>query len=167
MKLCSTLSEIEFLSNRNYKDYIKNCKKTYKEFIYEQTFVLMGYPVFILFKDDFEKSFNKYTKGDPKFHNQTKNYDLDRLGKIKWIFDLLKNYSNCQNSEICNSYIFSLYKHNEEDCAALFCETHKYGIFFRDKTRSKRPHFLLTSAYTVKRNYMINKILNGNINRAD
>lgn len=164
MKTCSILSEINYKSrNINFKDYEKECKRIFKKLVYESKLSLFGYPIRLVYENDFNKCFEKLLIGDPKNHNNTKKLDRKRLERIHWINEFIQKFNECSKNIFCESFIFAEYKHDGKKVAALFCPNNKYGIFFVDKRSTKDQCFILTSAYVIDYNNTIKMITNNKV----
>jgi len=164
MKPCGVLSELNYKGNITFNDYIKECKRIFKQYIYDKKFKLMGYDVRLVHNKKFDKCFNKLMKGGPLYHNKSDKYDKDRLKKIMWIHDILQNYSLCDNENKCRGIIISMLQHENKKNVVLYCETYNYALFFLDYTHRKRPFYMLVTAFShitekKKQEIIKNKIL--------
>lgn len=140
-------------SYKGKKEWIRNCEETFRIYVFNQKFTLFSKPVQLIYNDDFEKCFEKFTIGDEEFHKK-RTIDRSRMERLKWIYDILTNFSKCYYDK-CDKYIFSRYKHEKKDRVVIYCKNHSYALFLHENA----DKYILVSAYIVEYPKSIDKIM--------
>lgn len=153
MKPCTVLPTL-YKYPGTFKQFLNARKGYFEKQIFNNPFSLNGKTIKLIYSDNLDKCFNKFTIGSNKYH-KTGTYDTMRLERLHWIDNLLNKISRCKDAKACIGIKFIKEKRNKDNYLIIFCQKNRYAIYLLDLT--KKGYYVLTSAYYIHSNKKYDK----------